>query len=80
MSTVEITKPMAEGSPRARNRFVLAYYLVSILTGMVFFFMHGRFAFAANLVAAVFYLLATAAFYESSVGKRADRRHQRRAP
>lgn len=66
MNTVEITKRMAEGSPRSGARFVPAYYLLSILTGMVFFFVRGRLAFAADLVAGVFYFAATVLLYALS--------------
>jgi len=80
MTTVEITKRMSEDSPRARNKFVLAYYLLSILTGMIFFFMHGRLAFAADLMAAIFYLAATALFYGLSARSGIFTRHKQRAP
>jgi len=77
MSTVEIAKPMAQGSPRSRTSLVLAHYLLSILTGMIFFFIHGRLAFQADLLAAVFYLAATALFYGLSAG---TSRHRSRPP
>ena len=74
MSTVEITKRMVEGSPGIRTKAVVAYYLLSVLTGTLFFFIHGRFAFAADLVAAVFYLAATALLYVLS-GRRNEGGH-----
>ena len=79
MGTVEITEPMAEGSPR-RTRFVPAYYLLSILTGMIFLFIHGRLAFAADLVAAAFYVAATALFYGLSAGTSSHGSDRQRAP
>ena len=77
MSTVEMTRLMAEASTRSRSRFVLAYYLLSILTGLIFFFIHGRLAFAANLIAAAFYLAATALFYGLLTKSGGDGRNQR---
>lgn len=80
MSTVEITKRMAQGSLRSGNKFVLAYYLLSILTGTIFFFIRGRLAFAADLIAAVFYLAATAVFYGLSARNGVITRDKQRAP
>lgn len=69
MSTVEITKRMAEASPGFRTKVVLGYYLLSVVTGIFFFFVHSRWGFAGDMVAAVVYLSATALFYGLSVGK-----------
>jgi hypothetical protein len=80
MSTVGITKRMAEGSPQSRTRLVLAYYSLSILTGMIFFFLHGRLAFAADLIAAVFYLAATALFYGLFAGTSSRANDRQRTP
>lgn len=77
MSTVEITKRLAEGSPRVKSGLVLAYYLLSIVTGGVFFFTHGRLAFAADLVAAVLYLAVTAFVYSLSARRDRDKKVER---
>ena len=68
MYTVEITKRMAEASPGFRTKVVLAYYLLSVVTGVFFLFVHSRWGFAGDLVATVIYLAATALFYGLSVG------------
>ena len=82
MSTVEITKRMAEASPSFRTKVVLGYYLLSVVTGVFFFFVHGKWGFAGDLVAAVVYLAATALFYGLSVGTvfRRDNPRVRRDP
>ena len=66
MSTVEITRRLAEGSPRIRSRFIGAYYLLTIMTGAFVLFFHGRLAFAADFILGVFYLVATAFLYGMS--------------
>ena len=67
MSTIEITKRMAEASPVPQTKVVLAYYLLSVATGVFFFFVHGAWGFAGDLVAAVIYLTGTALFCGLSV-------------
>jgi len=67
MSTIEITKRMGEASPVSQSKVVIAYYLLSVATGVFFFFVHGRWGFAGDLVAAVIYLTATALFCGLSV-------------
>jgi len=54
--------------------------LLSILTGMIFLFIHGRLAFAADLVAAAFYVAATALFYGLSAGTSSHGSDRQRAP
>jgi hypothetical protein len=67
MSTTEMMERMAEASPRVIARFVVLYYLITILTGACILFFHSRLAFAV----AVFYLAVTAVLYElSKRGKR----------
>jgi hypoxanthine-guanine phosphoribosyltransferase len=63
MSTVEITKHMAEKPARSTSKFVGAYYLLTILTGAFLLFFHGRLAFAVDLFVGVFYLVVTAFLY-----------------
>ena len=69
MSTVEITKHIAEKPPRSSSRFVAAYYLLTILTGAFLFFFHGRLAFAVDLFVGVFYLVVTAFLYGVSASR-----------
>ena len=66
MSTAEITKQTAEGSPHDHAAFVGFYYLLTILTGAFVLFFRGRLAFAADLIASAFYIAVTALFYEWS--------------
>jgi hypothetical protein len=77
MSTAEMMERIAGGLPRHRAKLVGAYYVLTILTGAFILFFHGRVAFAADLVVAVFYIAATALFYDLSKpvkeGKGADR-------
>jgi len=63
MTTAVFTKRLVETSPRLRNKVVAAYYLFTVLTGAFVLFFHGRLAWAADLVVAVFYLAVTAALY-----------------
>ena len=53
----------AQSAARLKTTFVLSYYLLTILTGIVILFMHGRLAFAADLLAAAFYLAMTILLY-----------------
>jgi len=63
MSTAEIARRIAQGSPRLRSRLVMFYYLLTILTGAFVLFFHGQLAFAADVVVSVFYIGITAVFY-----------------
>ena len=69
MSTVEITKHIAEKPPRTSSKFVAAYYLLTILTGAFLLFFHGRLAFAVDLLVGVFYLVVTAFLYGVSTSR-----------
>ena len=66
MSNAEMMERIAKTAPRFRARFVVSYYLLTILTGVFLLFFHGRFAFAADLMASVCYLAVTALFYDLS--------------
>lgn len=66
MSTTEMMERIAEASPRLQAKLVGVYYLITILTGAFILFFHGRLAFAADIVAAAFYLGVTAVLYELS--------------
>ena len=66
MSNVEMMERIAKTAPRLRARFVVFYYLLTILTGALLLFSHGRLAFAADLIASLCYLAVTALFYDLS--------------
>jgi len=66
MSNVEMMDRIAKTVLRFRARFVVSYYLLTILTGSFLLFFHGRLAFAADLIASVCYLAVTALFYDLS--------------
>jgi len=57
---------IADRLPRHRAKFVITYYLLTILTAVFVLFFHGRLAFAADLIATVFYIAMTALFYDLS--------------
>jgi hypothetical protein len=58
---------------RYRSRFVALYYLLTILMGAFILFFHGRVALTADIIATVFYLAATALFYDLSKQVNRDR-------
>ena len=64
MSTSEMKERMAEVSPRFKTRMVGVFYLITILTGGVVLFVHGRLGLLIDLIAAVCYIAVTALFYE----------------
>lgn len=66
MSTVEITKPTTETSPRLMSRFVGAYYLLAILTGSFILFFHSGSAVVADLMAGAIYFVFTVVLYNLS--------------
>lgn len=57
---------ISEASPELKAKFVLVYYLLTVLTGAFILFFHGRLAFEADLLVAIFYLIATAVLYQLS--------------
>ena len=65
MSTTEISHWIS--GPRFRAGFVVAYYLLAIVTGVFVLLFHGRAAFAADLVAGMFYMAVTALLYALSI-------------
>ena len=55
-----------KAATRFRSRFVGAYYLLTILIGVFLLFFRGRLAFTVDIIATVFYVAATALFYDLS--------------
>lgn len=54
---------ISAASPQLRAKFVVVYYLLAIMTGAFILLFHGRLAFAADVLVAIFYLLVTAVLY-----------------
>jgi hypothetical protein len=64
MSTAELKERIAEASPSFKTRITGVFYLVTILTGGVVLFVHGRVGLVVDLIAAAWYIAVTALFYE----------------
>jgi hypothetical protein len=65
MNTAEI-KRIVEASPRFKARIVGVFYLVTILTGGIVLFVHGRLGLIVDFIAAACYIAVTALFYHVS--------------
>ncbi len=63
MNTV-IKERIAEASPRFKARITGVFYLVTILTGGVVLFVHGRLGLVFDLIATACYIAVTALFYD----------------
>ncbi len=77
MSTAQITKRIAESTPRVGSRFIGIYYLLTILTGAFVLSFHGRLAFVVDLVVAIGYLAMTALLYGLSASANNGQRNTR---
>jgi hypothetical protein len=64
MNTPVMEERMAEATPCYQARIAGIFYLLTVLAGGVFFFVHGRFGFAVDLFVAACYLAVTALFYD----------------
>jgi hypothetical protein len=65
MNTAEV-KRIVEASPRFKARIVGVFYLVTILTGGLVLFVHGRLGLIVDFIAAACYIAVTALFYHLS--------------
>jgi hypothetical protein len=65
MNTAEM-KRIVEASPRFKARIVGVFYLVTILTGGIVLFVHGRLGLIVDFIAAACYIAVTALFYHLS--------------
>jgi hypothetical protein len=65
MNTAEM-KRIVEASPRFKARIVGFFYLVTILTGGIVFFNHGRLGLVVDLITTVCYIAVTVFFYNLS--------------
>jgi hypothetical protein len=66
MNTSEMKERIAEASPHFKARITGIFYLVTIATGLVVLFAHGRLGLVFDLVACACYIAVTALFYELS--------------
>jgi hypothetical protein len=66
MSFAEVKERIAEASPHFKTRITGAFYFVTIVTGGVVIFAHGRLGLVFDLIASVCYIAVTALFYELS--------------
>jgi hypothetical protein len=60
---------IAQAAAHLKTKFVIAYYLLTIVTSIVVFFVNGRLAFAADLLAVGFYLAVTILLHDLSQPK-----------
>ena len=51
---------------KSQKKFLGVYYLLTILTGIFILSFHGKLAFVADLIVALFYLAVTALFHDLS--------------
>ena len=63
MSTAEITRRIAQASPRFQARIAVVFYLLTILAGAIVFFLGGKLGFVVDAIATVFYVAVTILFY-----------------
>ena len=66
MSTAEMKERIGEASPHFKDRIAGVFYLVTILTGGVVLFVHGRVGLVVDLIATACYIAVTALFYRLS--------------
>jgi len=66
MSNTQMMEQIAASAPRLGTKFVIAYYLLTILTSTFILFFHGSLAVTVDLLAALFYLAVTAILYDLS--------------
>jgi hypothetical protein len=66
MSAAGTMKRIAEASPHFKAGITAAFYLLTMLLGGLVLFVHGKLAFAVDLIAMAFYAGVTALFYELS--------------
>jgi small basic protein len=73
MSTAEITRRIAQVSPRFQARIAVVFYLFTILTGALVFFFGSKLGFVADAIATVFYVAVTLLFYALTKGSKGRR-------
>jgi len=76
MSTAEITRRIAQASPRFQARIAVVFYLLTILTGAIVFFLGGKLGFVVDAIATVFYVAVTLLFYALTKGPKGTSRRK----
>ena len=66
MSTTFTTKPLPQVSSGFKSEVVVAFYLLTFLTGGFFLFVGGRLGLVIELTAAMLYISVTVLFYALS--------------
>jgi hypothetical protein len=66
MNKTEMNGRNAEVSPRFQARITGVFYLVTIVTGLVILFAHGRLGLAFDVITSVCYVAMAAVFYTLS--------------
>ena len=64
MNTPVMKERVAETPPCHKAGIAGVFYLLTILAGGAFFFVHGRFGLAVDLIVTACYLAVTALFYD----------------
>jgi cytochrome c biogenesis protein CcdA len=76
MSTAEITRRIAQSSPRFQARIAIVFYLLTILAGAIVFFLGGKLGFVVDAIATVFYVAVTLLFYALTKGPKGTSRRK----
>jgi hypothetical protein len=63
MNPALMKQRIVEASPRFKARIAAAFYLLTILTGVVVLLVVGRLGFVVDVIATAFYIAVTALFY-----------------
>ena len=63
MNPALIKESMVEASPRSKAKIAGAFYLLTIVTGLIVLIVGDRMGFVIDAVAAGFYVSVTALFY-----------------
>ena len=66
MTVAKYTERIAQAAARLKTKFVVGYYLLTVVVSAVILCWHGRLAVTADLLAALFFLVVTVLFYELS--------------
>ena len=68
MSTPQLIRRIAQVSPRFKARIAVAFYLLTILTAAIVFFLGSKLGLAVDVIATAFYIVVTVLFYVLTKG------------